>query len=299
MWNIFISCIIYFLTNILFVMELLNYSNKFHKIWLPINMISFYGYIYSLNKLLRDGSYLQISTKYMIATGINVFIIISSVYHTTYEVFDCIKNNCTDNNVESLEFLSIVINGILLLSFLIHYMYNITKTNDEYEDENNGINIDKNINFDVYNIFVGVYLSLLVYNIITDTYDYTYDQILICNSVIVFCIICIVRSMFMKQLRTFRDLFVVVFGIISLILVLSSTLVMTYILETYYNYIYYLKTSIINMILTIVLLVIVIFCIIFRAIRRNLPEVNNNNNENKNDPIIDELIERYKNVENV
>jgi hypothetical protein len=297
MWNIFISGIIYFLTNILFVMELLNYSNKFHKIWLPINMISFYGYIYSLNKLLRDGSYLQISTKYIIATGINVFIIISSVYHTTYEVFDCIKNNCTDNNVESLEFLSIVINGILLLSFLIHYMYNITKTNDEYEDENNGINIDKNINFDVYNIFVGVYLSLLIYNIITDTYDYTYDQILICNSVIVFCIICIVRSMFMKQLRTFRDLFVVVFGVISLILVLLSTIVITYVLNTYYKDIKYLRTSIINMILSIFLLVIVIFFRICET-RRKLPEVNNNN-ENKNDPIIDELIERYKNVENV
>jgi len=298
MWNIFISGIIYFLTNILFVMELLNYSNKFHKIWLPINMISFYGYIYSLNKLLRDGSYLQISTKYIIATGINVFIIISSVYHTTYEVFDCIKNNCTDNNVESLEFLSIVINGVLLLSFLIHYMYNITKTNDEYEDENNGINIDKNINFDVYNIFVGVYLSLLFYNIITDTYDYTYDQILICNSVIVFCIICIVRSMFMKQLRTFRDLFVVVFGVISLILVLLSTIVITYVLNTYYKDIKYLRTSIINMILSIFLLIIIIFFRICET-RRNLPEVNNNNNENKNDPIIDELIEKYKNVENV
>ena len=237
MWNIFISGIIYILTNVLFVMELLNYYNKLHNIWLPLNMISFYGYIYSLNKILRDGQYLQISTKYIIASCINVFIILSSVYHTTYEVIYCIKSNCTDNNVESLEFLSIVINGILLLSFLIHYMYNITKTNNE--DENNDINIDKNINFDVYNIFVGVYLSLLSYNIIINTYDYTYDQILICNSVILFCIICIVRSMFMKRLRTFRDLFVVVFGIISLILVLSSTLVMTYVLNTYYKDIKY------------------------------------------------------------
>ena len=296
MWNIFISGIIYILTNVLFVMELLNYYNKLHNIWLPLNMISFYGYIYSLNKILRDGQYLQISTKYIIASCINVFIILSSVYHTTYEVIYCIKSNCTDNNVESLEFLSIVINGILLLSFLIHYMYNITKTNNE--DENNDINIDKNINFDVYNIFVGVYLSLLSYNIIINTYDYTYDQILICNSVILFCIICIVRSMFMKRLRTFRDLFVVVFGIISLILVLSSTLVMTYVLNTYYKDIKYLRTSIINIILSIFLLVIIIFFRICET-RRNLPEVNNNNNENKNDPIIDELIERYKNIENV
>jgi hypothetical protein len=287
---------IYVLTYVLFDANLLDITVliAIRNVGLIINIIAFFGYMSSITCMLRSTNAVhatQYTVRKILFSMVIASIIMLSIYQTTYKIVECINDNCLNNNENSYKLLSIIMNVTLLTQCIIHMMFDTSAcriTEIEPVPFDNSLNLEDNLMNKKIKIIFLLFIFALSYNVfvplIVSDYKHMYtDQIIVCNGIMITCIIFMLRSLFVDRISTFRHLFIRVIGMVCFVIIL--VIVCRLMIHTDGSY---FAIACINSLLSVCAITAIIVCCAMHCIARNNARADEQLNN-----IIDQYVELY------